>query len=767
MSDTWSVKLERDDLLSNTALLGGDFAAAYSRRVDEWISSIVTEFPIPEGAALVAMGGYGRGELAPQSDLDVALVHRDDADVSAFAERIWYPIWDSGIRLGHRVDTIDGLLKIARTDLDTATALLSLRHLAGDNSLALDLAVRSADQWRSNPSGNAALVSERVGQLHRQHGEVAFGLGPDLKLGRGGLRDVHALQWARATGVLADDSQGVSLDEAYETLLRARVELHRLTGRPGDRLVLEMQDDVAIALGYRNADPMMAEIASAARTIGWVSDAAWFWVDRSSGPRRRSSDIERSANGIVIDSGLLSLSSSADVDDPMLILDLAHAAASRDAFVDQGSLERLGAASAAFPEPWTEAMRRRFIDVLLLGRSAITALEALDQVGLMSRIIPEWEPNRSRPQRNEYHRFTVDRHLLEAASEASTLTDRVDRSDLLVLGALLHDIGKGYPGDHTDVGVELIAVIAERMGYDEHDQALLVDMCRHHLLLPDVATRRDLDDDGTIALVADAVGSVELLMLLGALTEADSIATGPSAWNASKGRLVRTLVERVRNVLQGATPEDVVGEGFPGEVERELMARAIEEESSFLVDLSGTTITVVQQDRSGAFSRVAGVLTLNGLDIVSAAAHTEDGVALSQFTVLHDEYDAARVENQLLTGTSGRLALEARVDERRNTYARSMKRTSARTLPTTVTFDNQSSQYATIVEVNCRDQVGLLYRIAQAMSEMGIEISTARIQTIGDAIIDAFYITYESDKILDEAFLLELERAILYAIEKK
>ena len=332
---------------------------------------------------------------------------------------------------------------------------------------------------------------------------------------------------------------------------------------------------------------------------------------------------------------------------------------------------------------------------------------------------------------------------------------------------MLHDIGKGYPGDHTDVGVELIAVIAERMGYDEHDQALLVDMCRHHLLLPDVATRRDLDDDGTIALVADAVGSVELLMLLGALTEADSIATGPSAWNASKGRLVRTLVERVRNVLQGATPEDVVGEGFPGEVERELMARAIEEESSFLVDLSGTTITVVQQDRSGAFSRVAGVLTLNGLDIVSAAAHTEDGVALSQFTVLHDEYDAARVENQLLTGTSGRLALEARVDERRNTYARSMKRTSARTLPPTVTFDNQSSQYATIVEVNCRDQVGLLYRIAQAMSEMGIEISTARIQTIGDAIIDAFYITYESDKILDEAFLLELERAILYAIEKK
>ena len=762
MSDTWSVKLERDDLLSNTALLGGDFAAAYSRRVDEWISSIVTEFPIPEGAALVAMGGYGRGELAPQSDLDVALVHRDDADVSAFAERIWYPIWDSGIRLGHRVDTIDGLLKIARTDLDTATALLSLRHLAGDNSLALDLAVRSADQWRGNPSGNAALVSERVGQLHRQHGEVAFGLGPDLKLGRGGLRDVHALQWARATGVLADDSQGVSLDEAYETLLRARVELHRLTGRPGDRLVLEMQDDVAIALGYRNADPMMAEIASAARTIGWVSDAAWFWVDRSSGPRRRSSDIERSANGIVIDSGLLSLSSSADVDDQMLILDLAHAAASRDAFVDQGSLERLGAASAAFPEPWTEAMRRRFIDVLLLGRSAITALEALDQVGLMSRIIPEWEPNRSRPQRNEYHRFTVDRHLLEAAAEASALMDRVDRPDILVLGALLHDIGKGYPGDHTDVGVELIDVIATNMGYSEADRSLLVDMCRFHLLLPDVATRRDLDDDGTIRMVADKVGSVELLKLLSALTEADSIATGPSAWNGSKAELVRVLTARVRDVLGGAAPADVVGDGFPSPAQRSML-----DQDGVAVEITEAVVSVVQDDAAGAFSRVAGVLTLNGLEIIAASALTENGRALSQFVVHRSDFDAGRLASQLERGVEGKLALDARVSERRRTYAQTLKRSSASPVEPGLTFDNETSGQASVIEVTCRDQIGVLFRISRALSEMSVEILTARIQTIGDAVVDSFYVTCGGEKLTDQNHIDEVERAVLHAIARK
>ncbi len=766
-SYTDAVKLHRDDLFSDTKLLGGAFTAAHAERIDMWLRNVVVEVGIPDGVSLVAMGGYGRSELAPESDLDIALVHEPDADVSGFAERVWYPIWDAGLKLGHRVDTVDGLLKIARTDLDTATALLSVRHLAGDEALSLRLAVSASEQWRSEPAKNAALLSERVDQMHRQHGEVAFGLGPDLKSGRGGLRDVQALEWARATGVLASEADSISLDDAYEMLLRVRVELHRLTGRPADRLVLEMQDDVAVALGYRNADPMMADIARAARTIAWVSDAAWFWVDRTANPSRRETDIERHPNGIVIESGLLSLSSEADLDDPMLILDVAHAAASQDCFIDQSSLERLASGSARFPDPWPEPLQRRFTSVLLLGRSAISSLEALDQVGLMSRMMPEWEPNRSRPQRNEYHRFTVDRHLLEAAAEASALTDRVGRADLLVLGALLHDIGKGYPGDHTEVGVELIDTIAGRMGYSDRDRHLLVEMCRHHLLLPDVATRRDLDDDGTIALVAGAVVDIELLELLGALTEADSTATGPSAWNLSKAKLVETLVERVRNVLEGATPEDVVGEGFPGAIERALMATAVEKHDGFRVDLAGTTITVVQNDRPGAFSRVAGVLTLNGLDIVSAAAHTEDGVALSQFVVQEDTYDTARLASQMKLGTAGRLALEARVAERRQTYARAMKRTSAQAVAPTVTFDHHASQYATVVEVNSRDQVGLLYRIAQAMSGMGIEISTARIQTIGDSIIDAFYVTYGGDKVLDAQHLAELERAILFAIEKK
>jgi [protein-PII] uridylyltransferase len=760
------VLLDRSDLLATSDLRGSDFTVAYTDRLDAWVGDIARDLGVPDGVAIVAVGGFGRRDVAPESDLDIVLVHTTDADYTDFADKIWYPIWDSGIKLGHRVDTVDGLLKIARTDLDTATALLNVRLLAGDEGLSLELAIAGAEQWRADAEENASRLAERLEQQHAQHGEVAFGLGPDLKNGRGGLRDVQALEWARATGVLADIREDISLIDATEVLLRARVELHRLTGRPGDRLVLDFQDDVADALGYRNSDVMMAELASAARTIAWVSDAAWFWVERSLEPHRRSTDIERRRNGITIDAGLLSLSADAATTDPLLLFEIAYVAASHRCFIARETLERLAASTTEVPTPWTTDMRARFSDLLRLGRPAISVIEAFDQVGLMSTMIPEWEPCRSKPQRNAYHRFTVDRHLLEAAAEASLLTSRVDRPDLLVVGALLHDIGKGYKGDHTDVGVDLIETIAARMGFSEDDAATLVAMCRHHLLLPDVATRRDLDDDGTIRHVATEVESVELLELLGALTEADSIATGPSAWNGSKAELVRTLVDRVRNVLRGVAPAEVVGEKFPGPSERSLLERAISDQHGFLVDIATTTITVVQTDRPGAFSRVAGVLTLNGLDIVAAAAHTETGTALSQFVVHHDEFDIGRLEQQLLLGTSGRLALESRVAERRHTYARAFKRTSAKPIPPMVTFDNRTSELATVVEVRCRDQIGVLYRISRAMSEMGIGIATARIQTIGDEIIDAFYVTTAGDKILDTGHLAETERAILHAIEK-
>ncbi|MGI9606958.1 MAG: [protein-PII] uridylyltransferase [Acidimicrobiales bacterium] len=755
--------LQRDDLFQNRSLTGSAFAAAHSELIDSWIRDVAGELEIPRGAALAAIGGYGRQEMAPHSDLDIVLVHRDGTDVTEFAEKIWYPMWDSGLRLGQRVDTIDGLLDMTRTDLDTATALLDCRHLAGDETLALELAVAATKAWKEDPAGNAARLAERVGELHDEFGEVAFMLGPNIKSGRGGLRDVHTLGWAEATGTVADLGSVSRLREPYEVLLRARVELHRLTGRHGDRLVLEFQDDVAEALEYPDADALMADIASAARSIAWNSDANWFWLERSLEPRRRMTDTRRVDDHIGVDGWLLVLSDDAPVEhDPAFPLRVALAAARNHSFIDHETLLRLAATSPPPPEPWPEEIRAAFSELLLLGRSAIAVIEAFDQVGLMSRLIPEWEPCRSRPQRNAYHRFTVDRHLLEAAAQASHLADRVERPDLLVVGALLHDIGKGYPGDHTDVGVELIEVIARRMGFDEHDVEQLVAMCAHHLLLPDVATRRDLDDDGTISTVADTVGTTELLDLLAALTEADSIATGPAAWNSSKAELVHTLADRTRFVLRGGEAAEVVGERFPGPEHRMMIARG-----EFTVRHRDDTLTVVQVDSPGSFSRVAGVLTMNGLDILSANAHTENGIALSEFTVRdHGHFDAGRIEAQLAAAARREIAIEARVDERRRTYASAVKRQAADPVVPTVDFDNDTSDLFTVIEVTGRDQIGLLYRISRALTELGVEISAARIQTIGDAVVDAFYATHEQAKLDDTRYREEIERAVLHAIKR-
>ena len=213
--------LERTELFADTSLTGTAFTDAHSELLDRWVQWLGSELEMPADAALVAIGGYGRRDMAPQSDLDIALVHRPDADIGAFADAIWYPIWDAGIKLGQKVDTVEGLLKLARTDLDTATALLDARHLYGDESLSLDLAVRAQHQWRESAPENVARLGDRIEATHDQHGEVAFLLGPDIKVGRGGTRDVHALHWAAATGVLADETDVDRLAGPYEVLVRA------------------------------------------------------------------------------------------------------------------------------------------------------------------------------------------------------------------------------------------------------------------------------------------------------------------------------------------------------------------------------------------------------------------------------------------------------------------------------------------------------------------------------------------------------------------
>jgi [protein-PII] uridylyltransferase len=757
----------RDQLQADPSLAGLELCRSYSDSVDTWLSGLlddaVEESGTAGGVALVAVGGYGRAELSLQSDIDVLLLHAGRRDIGTLADRVWYPIWDEGLKLGHAVRTVREALTLAADDLDTATSLLQVRHVAGDPAMTAELGEKAAQQWRKRSRRWLAELSRRVQERHEQAGEVAFLLEPDLKEGRGGLRDVHALGWAAASRSLLWEGDSHALDGAYATLLAVRVELHRRTGRPGDRLVLQEHDAVADALGYADADALMHEVATAARAIAWRSDDAWQRIDSSlAGPLGRLARRDRTVgDGLVLRDTELHLTASADpAADPTLVVRAAAAAAQHSTRIHRASLDRLRS-SAPLPVPWPEPARRALVDLLLAGPPAIAVIEALDQLGLWTAMVPEWEPVRSRPQRNAYHRFTVDRHLVETAVNAAGLAGRVGRPDLLVVGALLHDIGKGYPGDHTAAGIDLLETLGPRLGFDPDEVAVLQAMVRHHLLLPDVATRRDLDDPSTIESVAAAVGDVETLELLAALTEADSIATGTAAWGSWKADLVRELVVRALHVLGGGRVEEVQDD-FPTEAHLELL-----QARDRVVEGTGDLLTVVWPDRQGLFSRVAGVLALHGLDVLDAAATSLDGWALEVFRVessFGPTFSWDRVLADLELALDGRLALQARLAERARIYG-GRRHPVARPVVPQVRVDNDASALCTVVEVHAADRVGVLHAITRALAELHLDIASAKIHTLGAAVVDSFYLRDEDGrKIEDPELLVEIERALLHEL---
>ena len=756
--------LENDQKLSSNKLHGRAWCEAYSAKVDEWLTMLWTDaVGGRRDVALVATGGHGRRDLCPYSDLDLLLVHEKN-DVDELAKALWYPMWDIGAKLGHAVRTVDEALALARDDLDVATSLLATRRVAGSPALAQDLHDRAHAQWRNESRRALDELRERVEDRQEKNGEVAFLLEPDLKEGRGGLRDVHSLWWAEAALPVLGPSEQSCLAEDYETLLATRVELHRCTDRRGERLLLQEQDAVGRALGLADGDELMARVAAAARSIAWTSDIVWHRYEQSRRRSRRFRDRPRSvAPGVILDERTIHVDDEFPVEtDPVLPLRVAAAAAQHRAYISRESLERMARHSPPMPARWPDEARFLLTDLLLVGHPAIPVIEALDQLGLWHRMIPEWEPCRSKPQRNAYHRFTVDRHLCEAAAQAAALVDRVDRPDLLVLGALFHDIGKGYPGDHTEVGIQLVDRIGTRMGYSDDEVTVLTSMVRHHLLLPDIATRRDLDDEGTIRSVAVQVGNVETLELLAALTEADSIATGPAAWGGWKSELVDDLVRRTAHSLRGGDVQDMRDTPFPSDEHRVLLARR-----ELIIDGAGDTVTVIAPDRPGLFSRVAGALALNGVDVVHAAGHSEDGMAIevARVTSIFDnELNWPKISGDIERAVDGKLALRARLAERAHTY-RTRPATAARPVEPKVVIDNYTSDVATVIEVVAPDGVGVLYRITTALLESGLDIVSAKIETLGSQVIDAFYVRdHKGAKIVDDQYLAEIQRAILYAL---
>ncbi|SNX64311.1 UTP--GlnB (protein PII) uridylyltransferase GlnD [Streptomyces sp. TLI_55] len=766
-------------LLSEGAQSGPPRRSALSELTDDWLSGLFTAGAEGmRGVSLVAVGGYGRGELSPRSDLDLLLLHdgSDSGAVAALADRIWYPVWDLGLALDHSVRTPVQARKTAGEDLKVQLGLLDARHLAGDLGLTAGLRTAVLADWRNQAPKRLPELQELCAERAERQGELQYLLEPDLKEARGGLRDATALRAVAASWLADAPREG--LDDARRRLLDVRDALHLATGRATDRLALQEQDQVAAELGLLDADTLLRQVYEAARVVSYASDVTWREVgrvlrSRAVRPRLRAMlgggkpVAERSplAEGVVEMDGEVVLARAARPErDPVLPLRAAAAAAQAGLPLSLHAVRRMAAHARPLPAPWPAEAREQLVTLLGSGAPTIDVWEALEAEGLITRLLPDWERVRCRPQRNAVHIWTVDRHLIETAVRASEFTRRVHRPDLLLVAALLHDIGKGWPGDHSVAGEIIAKDVAARIGFDREDVAVLATLVRHHLLLIDTATRRDLEDPETVRSVAEAVGTQSTLELLHALTEADALATGPAAWSSWRGSLVTDLVKRVAAVLAGddlAEPEaaaptaeqerlaiEAVATGSPVLSLRAQTEPPTGEEPSGDPEPLGVELLIAVPDQPGVLPAVAGVLAMHRLTVRTAeltALDLPDGVEGSVLLLnwrVAAEYgslpQAARLRADLVRALDGSLDIAGRLAERDAAYPR---RRGVVAPPPRVTVAPAASRLATVIEVRAQDAPGLLFRIGQALEDAGVRMRSAHVSTLGSNAVDAFYVT--------------------------
>ena len=732
----------RRALLDDASLTGATLRAALVALADSWLTRQLGD---ADGVALVAVGGYGRRDPAPGSDLDLLLLHNGRVDdVKSVADGIWYPLWDSGIGLDHSVRTISEAADVAASDLKAALGLLDARHIAGDAALTAQLRETVFVRWRRDARRRLDELGEATRDRWERSGELAFLLEPDVKDCRGGLRDVHALHAVAASWLV--DVRSARLADAGALLLDVRGELHRHAAKPTDRLVLQEHAAVAAALGYDDVDTLMRDVSAAGRAIAFEADETWRRVRTALRPPRRwrqRAPVRRPlADGVVEQDGEVVLARDVDpAQDPVLVLRVAAAAAQHALPIAPHTVDRLTLESAPMPEPWPSSARDWLLALLGAGPDAVPVIEALDQAGLFVRLVPEWERVRCKPQRNPVHRFTVDRHLVEAATHAAALTRQVARPDLLLFGALLHDIGKGWPGDHTDAGIAVVPQIASRWGLPAADVEVLVALVRHHLLLPDTATRRDLDDPATPQLVADAVGDRHTLELLHALTEADALATGPAAWGDWKAGLIANLVRRAAAVLVGAPV--AATDGLDDEQQK------LADAGQLAVHVVGDRVTVVAPDRPGLLWRWAGVLALHRLTIRAATATSVGPTAVTVFDVtprFGSPPDWDRLRADVRRAYDDALPIAAHLAERERAYAAD----TGHVVPPRVLWDDGASQHSSVVEVRAHDSIGLLHRLTRVLADLDLDVRSARMSTLGAEVVDAFYVVDAAGEPVDD-----------------
>lgn len=712
------------------------------------------------GLVLVAVGGYGRSELSPASDVDVVLLHDpavDSTTVATVAEKMWYPLWDDGIQLDHAVRSTTAMHDAAAVDVRTATGMLDARAVVGDYLLAQTLRSGVLSSWRRHARERLPQLKAACDDRVARAGWLAHAATPDLKDSGGGLRDGVVMRALVSTWLI--DVPRHETEPLRRELLDVRDALHAASGRRTDRLPRELLPDVADTMGMA-PDALDLHV----RGLGWrtahMAQLAWRHIEEvlDPPPRRPRSRtgprVEPLAHGVGRVGGEVVLTRDARPGgDGDLALRAAVAASTRGLILSPRVAARCAREGIAPTEPWSEATRELMVELLASGPELLPVWEELDIAGVVEHWLPEWSTIRLRGSSSPVHTYTIDRHSVQTTVNASALVRRVRRPDLLVVAALLHDIGKGRAGEHCAVGAPVARSVARRWGFGEVDADRIATLVRLHLLLPTAATRRDIEDPATAALIAETVGDRETLDLLAALSEADAVATGPTAWTAWRAGLMRGLVRKTREQLDTTTvtqpPEEYDGWDLPSSPPldgRPVAVRRLEHHT-------GALLAIAAPDRPGLMADLAAGFALAGLRVRSARSEGEDGVASTLWEIAGTDVDVARLQPLL------RRVLDGQLDLDRLTYVRD----PSRPVPAVTVLPDQSAT-SSLVEVRADDARGLLWTCCRVIAAAGHVIRSAHATTIGPQADDVFYVVDAAGEPLGDQAMHALATAVEKAL---
>ena len=810
--------------------LGGvEVARLYAAAADEmlvalWRFTTQTLFPShntteAEKLALIAVGGYGRGVLAPFSDLDLLFLRpwKTTARTETVAEFILYVLWDLGLKVGSAARAVEECLSLARTDMVVRTTLLEARFLAGDEPMAQDFLWRFRGMvTNADPRAFIAAKMEERDTRHSKAGAVRYRVEPNIKDGKGGLRDLNTLFWiARSLApeselgaAVLDDlltpKERRTFEEAFDFLWRVRAHLHLTAGRAEEKLTFDMQPEVARRMGWRGrgdepaVERFMRRYFLVARDVGALTRAMSATLEGRH--QKKTMSLSRlipgrkrnlGVPGFFEDGGRLSVEGTKVFeDDPVKLLTLFVSADQHDLDLHP---DAFSAVMRSLPLVTTRLRRdpratAALLHILAHGQRPYRVLTIMNETGLLGRFLPEWGRIVGQTQFNMYHAYTVDEHSLQAIGIindifrgklkedhplSSSTIHLIADLEVLMLAMLLHDVGKGGERGQLEDGAIAARRACERLGVDPRRIELVVWLVRNHLALSDYAQKRDTSDPQTIRDFAELVGDPERLRLLLVLTVADIRAVGPGVWNSWKGQLITSLYTQVEALFRGEGVEAI----DPLQEHAALIARAFQtgaaaetRQGPGRVEAT-TEIVLAARDRPGLFADLAAVLAAAGADVTGARVATApDGTVLDVFQV-QDGADAPYGQTEPRRLTSLVAALEAAARDERAVPVPAMPAATARRavfdVRPVVMIDTAASEAATVIEVSGADRPGLLAELSRTLSDHDLSIRSAHVAGFGERAVDSFYVTdRRGRKIFSEQLLNEVQTALESVLER-